>query len=340
MATFVVHPSAFRSDILTELRSHEIDVAASGLERGCQQQNSIFGPRYHLVTHIKAPYPSLFTEILQQTALVLARVITCNWCCQYSRQKEAPASTITPTAKDSLLDTAVAGDEWPERNAPVGIKRSFYSYGNMFIRPLASSIGVELLDHPRGCGPSIAGFFEHLNCKRCCKTMGTPQGPISCCKTLLAWIVAFLLFPFGILALIWDFLLLPICMIAMVPLVGLLVEPVGVFLGFCCAMWSSRGLVMRAVVYERYHLVNTTKEGLQIDARHEQISEFILAEHVNLFKAIWLQTGASNPRKSLHESLVRNPIWGLFDASIPASSVSSAWFELIIRSGGRMPQTT
>ena len=335
-----------------------MDAAASAtnIESGCQVPVSTFNRKYLLVTEVKAPYPSPSTYVFQRLMVILSRAVTCSWCCgcrsSRSKKRQQENNRLRDNEENLLgfTDEGTGDDDYRGRHctsyqasslkSPIAEIDSFYSWGNAVLRPIISNIGSELLDEPRDCCPAISRCYQRTSCTVCCKALGTPRGPAQFCKTFLAWIFAIMSFPFIILGAIWDFILFPLVM-TIVLILAILCEPIGAFASCCCGMTSHRGYTLYATVYERYHLVNTTeKDGLQIETRHQAVCEFILAEHVNPFKAICLQVGASNPRMSQYQALVCNPVWGMFHPHVSAESVASAWFQLIHRCGGEMPMLT
>jgi hypothetical protein len=146
-----------------------------------------------------------------------------------------------------------------------------------------------------------------------------------------------MLFPFLIFLFLWDIIGLPLFYIVGLLFAILCFEPFGCLQGCACGMKSSRGAALFVTLRRQYHLLNIGSGGTALI--DEAMAEVVLAEHISVFKACFLEAGGTYPRLSRRQYLVRNPVWGMFEPDVPTEEIATAWTELIERVGGKCPNT-
>lgn len=146
-------------------------------------------------------------------------------------------------------------------------------------------------------------------------------------------------FPLIVAAFFWDVIGFPLLCILGMLFALLFFEPFGCIQSCACGMKSSRGAVLLATLQHRYTTRTYGTEKAQVHQWDKAIGEVVLAEHISVLKACFLQAGSTCPNMSRYQYLVRNPIWGMFEPDIPVQEIAAAWTDLVKRVGGTRPQT-
>eukprot|EP01138_Halocafeteria_seosinensis_P014057 gb/GECG01014354.1/.p1 GENE.gb/GECG01014354.1/~~gb/GECG01014354.1/.p1 ORF type:complete len:114 (+),score=13.48 gb/GECG01014354.1/:1-342(+) len=88
------------------------------------------------------------------------------------------------------------------------------------------------------------------------------------------------------------------------------------------ASWTKAQKCMQISTLQNQY---TSYRGDSATVEDDVVETVVLAEHMSVLKAGFLQAGATFPRISRFQYLVRNPIWGMFEPDVPVEDIAAAW---------------
>eukprot|EP01138_Halocafeteria_seosinensis_P016106 gb/GECG01016435.1/.p1 GENE.gb/GECG01016435.1/~~gb/GECG01016435.1/.p1 ORF type:complete len:378 (+),score=37.05 gb/GECG01016435.1/:1-1134(+) len=373
MARVFVNPKQFRKDLAQELDVHEISSSVSGIHpkfaEDMEQLHSAADENEFAVdTVIESPYPSYFLPVFIHFVKFASVFCTARWLCW--RLYTSIQIGLEPTHEDEGeegQDAELAGREayqhWLDGEGSYFIMQSpwYRRFDSMLpMQPFEwrCCFGACCAEEPaNNRQPGQSGFHKDpadasfAICRDCvfpvlCFRRDDSPPLYRCGMGLLAWsfipLFAWALAIFGTLGFTFCYLP-PLLVTATVDLVqyfilflklmaAALVEPI-----YHC--WQRY-----RVAVQQNELGDV--EGFQLVGRlvrkdggfhRSEVARMTLAKNVSFWKALSLQLDTTHKYMTVYEFLVRNPLWGFFESSIPSYAIVDAWFELVNLCDGELP---